>query len=738
MKKILLIIGALIFAMAFKVNAQPKFKANYYYDADSTRLEKMLITAKTDGDKISILNSLMAEYGSAADIEQLLQINKTAKLVNDVPYRKLLTIVKDTSLSFDKGLALYQQVINGFDAQDIELPGLLMNIREYYNALNRQDEKYKYFSQKLSFYLQHPRTFPGNIAACYHGIGGYYYSKGDYNTSITYYLKAAEAYKPLSASMYMNDLLVVGSNYNEWGNQQKALYYLKMALKEGNNKDILHNKYFAMLSLANVEYSLANYDASLNYLKFFDHTAQSTLSYIIPGGMLENLKALNYIALNRLPEAIDLLNKAKKQGDAGHTAIFNLSGYYEIDYGYYKYYMAIHQPARAIPYLLTAYQKAVASKSVTLKLKYLKELAYSYGTNGNTTNAWKYTIGYNKLRDSLEASTNKYKVAAYENEMRDRAQNKRVADLKQESILQSAAIGKRNMMIWFTFAGLLVVGVSLVFIYKQLQVNKKILLALRQTQTQLIQAEKMASLGELTAGIAHEIQNPLNFVNNFSEVNKEMVDELEEELKKGNIEEALAIAADIKGNQEKITHHGRRAEFIVKGMLEHSRTGTGEKQLTSINVLAEEFLKLSYHGLRAKDKAFNAELITRFDEHLPKINIAAQDIGRVLLNLFNNAFYTVNQKKKTAGPDYKPEVTVTTSTEKNNLIIKVKDNGNGIPDAIKEKIMQPFFTTKPTGEGTGLGLSLSYDIVVKGHGGSIKVDSVEGEGSEFIITLSLS
>jgi signal transduction histidine kinase len=260
---------------------------------------------------------------------------------------------------------------------------------------------------------------------------------------------------------------------------------------------------------------------------------------------------------------------------------------------------------------------------------------------------------------------------------------------------------------------------------------------LKSTQTQLIQSEKMASLGELTAGIAHEIQNPLNFVNNFSEVNKEMLDELDEELDKGDIAEAKAIASDIRQNEEKINHHGKRADFIVKGMLQHSRTSTGEKQLTNINILADEFLKLSYHGLRAKDKNFNAEMITRFDETLTKVNIAQQDIGRVLLNLFNNAFYAVNQKQKTAGPGYKPAVTVSTSAEKNNLIIKVKDNGDGIPGTIKDKIMQPFFTTKPTGEGTGLGLSLSYDIVVKGHKGSINVESNEGQYSEFTVTLPL-
>jgi signal transduction histidine kinase/ligand-binding sensor domain-containing protein len=261
---------------------------------------------------------------------------------------------------------------------------------------------------------------------------------------------------------------------------------------------------------------------------------------------------------------------------------------------------------------------------------------------------------------------------------------------------------------------------------------------LKQTQQQLIQSEKMASLGELAAGIAHEIQNPLNFVNNFSEVSAELVDDMQAELKNGDKDEAIAISDDIKQNLEKIRHHGKRADSIVKGMLEHSRAGSGERVPTDINALADEYMRLAYHGLRAKDKSFNAELVTHFDDKLPAINIVPQDISRVLLNLFNNAFYAVNQKSKTAGIDYKPQVRISTSAEKNNVIIKVKDNGNGIPAAIKDKIMQPFFTTKPTGEGTGLGLSLSYDIIVKGHNGSISVDTKEGEFTEFTIQLPLS
>jgi ligand-binding sensor domain-containing protein/signal transduction histidine kinase len=260
---------------------------------------------------------------------------------------------------------------------------------------------------------------------------------------------------------------------------------------------------------------------------------------------------------------------------------------------------------------------------------------------------------------------------------------------------------------------------------------------LKATQAQLIQSEKMASLGELTAGIAHEIQNPLNFVNNFSEVNIELIGELKEEINRGKQEEVNAIADYIALNEQKINFHGKRADAIVKGMLQHSRSSNGQKSPTDINLLADEFLRLSYHGLRAKDKSFNAEFITDLDNSLPKINVIAQDIGRVLLNLINNAFYAVSEKKKhmPGDQDFKPTVTVITKKDNNKVEIRVMDNGNGIPPDVMDKIFQPFFTTKPAGQGTGLGLSLSYDIITKGHGGEIKVETKEGEGTVFIIHL---
>jgi signal transduction histidine kinase len=271
-------------------------------------------------------------------------------------------------------------------------------------------------------------------------------------------------------------------------------------------------------------------------------------------------------------------------------------------------------------------------------------------------------------------------------------------------------------------------------IFEQKKKTEEALVELKSTQKQLIQTAKMASLGELTAGIAHEIQNPLNFVNNFSEVSNELIDEMKEELNKGDIDEAKAIAEDVKQNLEKINHHGKRADAIVKGMLQHSQTSTGKKEATGINALADEYLRIAYHGFRAKDNSFNATMKTDFDEAIGNINIIPQDIGRVLLNLYNNAFYTTNEKSKQHIEGYEPTISVSSKKVGDRVFINLKDNGNGIPQKIVDKIFQPFFTTKPTGQGTGLGLSLSYDII-KAQGGEIKVASKEGEGTEFIIQL---
>jgi signal transduction histidine kinase len=356
---------------------------------------------------------------------------------------------------------------------------------------------------------------------------------------------------------------------------------------------------------------------------------------------------------------------------------------------------------------------------------------------------FKYAILAIKAQDSLQALRVK-NLTEFQQLLL--SENKRIEALDDE---RNAKVSRLTNLGAISFA--ILIGIISILLYRNVRQSKlaninlieqkdklqQTLHQLQSTQSQLIQSEKMASLGELTAGIAHEIQNPLNFVNNFSEVSTELVKEMVQEVDKGNTDEVKAIANDVVQNLEKINHHGQRASDIVKGMLQHSRSSSGVKEPTDINALADEYFRLAYHGLRAKDKTFNATMKTDFDESIGKINIIPQDIGRVVLNLITNAFYAVNEKSKQGIADYEPTVSVVTKKVNHQVEIRVTDNGNGIPANIVDKIFQPFFTTKPTGQGTGLGLSLAYDIITKGHGGSIEVVSNEGEGSTFSIQLPI-
>ncbi len=412
-------------------------------------------------------------------------------------------------------------------------------------------------------------------------------------------------------------------------------------------------------------------------------------------------------------------------------------------------YQKLNKTDSVIDYAKKAFEEAKLDRNPDQVQRATTLLTEEYKQTGDFKNAFYYQQVTQAAKDSLfsEQKTLQVQNLSYNEEQR-----------KQDA--HAAEIAYQNRVRFYTLLGVigvfLLIAIILVYannrrrkanillqqqneqIDHQHKALEKTLSELKTTQTQLFQSEKMASLGELTAGIAHEIQNPLNFVNNFSEVNKDLLAELKEEIEKGNLDEVKEIADNVIANEEKISHHGKRADSIVKSMLEHSRNASGQKEPTDINQLADEYLRLSYHGLRAKDKSFNAELVTNFEKDMPKANLVQQDIGRVLLNLFNNAFYAVNEKTKTAADGYKPEISVSTSANGGWVTIQVKDNGTGIPNHIKDKIMQPFFTTKPTGEGTGLGLSLTYDMVVKGHGGSIDVDTREGEYTTFMVKLPIN
>jgi len=401
------------------------------------------------------------------------------------------------------------------------------------------------------------------------------------------------------------------------------------------------------------------------------------------------------------------------------------------------YYQTLGATDSGLYYAKKAYA-AASEFSITRKIMPVRILSQLY-IGHNADSALKYTKVYYAIRDSMH-SLDKMK----------RAQDFAFADQqRRQEIEKQKVIYRDNLRLYGLIAIIVFLVIMALFFWRNNRNKQKANLALRTqkeqlqktlqdlklTQQQLIQSEKMASLGELTAGIAHEIKNPLNFVNNFAEVNMDLLEEMQLEIKNGDSTEALAIAADIYQNMDKIKLHGARADGIVKSMLEHSRSGGGIKEPADLNKLTDEFLKLSYHGLRAKDRTFNVEIETNFDPKLPTISVMAQDIGRVLLNIINNAFYAVQQKQKQKGSSYKPLVKVATALKGNFVEVRVWDNGIGIPDAIKEKIMQPFFTTKPSGEGTGLGLSLSYDIVTKMHKGHIEVESKQGEYSEFKIAL---
>ena len=383
-----------------------------------------------------------------------------------------------------------------------------------------------------------------------------------------------------------------------------------------------------------------------------------------------------------------------------------------------------------------------------LLLRSYKALNISYKSEGIKDSALKYQELIIKMNDSLFNTKQAQQFQSIDfNEV-----------LRRREIEAAKKSFQNRLQSYGLLAGLLVFLLIAVFLWRSarqkqksyalikeqneqtdIQKNKveRTLEELKAAQAQLIQSEKMASLGELTAGIAHEIQNPLNFVNNFSDVNAELVDELKSELVTGNIQSAIELSDRIKDNEQKINHHGKRADDIVKGMLQHSRTSSGQKELTDINALCDEYLRLAFHGLRAKDKSFNARIEVNFDNSIGKINIVPQDIGRVLLNLFNNAFYAVMEKRKELNESYEPLVSVWTNKVDGKVEIHVKDNGVGISQKVVDKIFQPFFTTKPTGQGTGLGLSLSYDII-KAHGGEIKVETKEGDGSVFNIQIPLN
>jgi two-component system, NtrC family, sensor kinase len=523
--------------------------------------------------------------------------------------------------------------------------------------------------------------------------------------------------------------LSISNAYYYAGEKEPGLHYAEKAVFLANQLGDMRTLYLTSNSLASGYAAFDMPDSGLIYARRSLEYAYKLYDTFAISSSMSTLGE-NYIALKNYDEAIPVIRKS-------YLLALIVNNYSAVTWtlnDLAQIYQETNRPDSAIYYSQLAAGWSLKSGDKDQQVKAYEILFNSFEKTRQKDSVYKYFRLFSNSKDSLYSAQKAKQISAISFREQNRQQ-----ELEQERKEERIRIRTIAML-----AGLAVFFITAFILYrnnrqkhKANKILEKTLSDLKSTQSQLIQSEKMASLGELTAGIAHEIQNPLNFVNNFSEVNTELAGELLDAAAKGDLSEVRALAKSIRENEDKISSHGKRADGIVKSMLQHSRAGSGRKELTDINALCDEYLRLAYYGFRAKDKSFNASFKTDLDPSIPKIDVVPQDIGRVILNLINNAFHAVGEKAKTPEAGYEPEVTVSTSREKDRIQIKVKDNGNGIPDSIKEKIFQPFFTTKPTGQGTGLGLSLSYDIV-KAHGGEITVNSNDRRGSEFRIKLPIA
>jgi two-component system, NtrC family, sensor kinase len=574
------------------------------------------------------------------------------------------------------------------------------------------------------------------LANGYYSLANIYLHQGNLEEALKYQLQVLQIDEasgdPRNIGLSLNNLGIIMKELNR---DDEAIRYLERALSLFRDLDDKGNIAMALSNLGGLysqkgdqQKALDTFRRSLVIYEELKHDRGIALAYQHIGS-IERILGQTQNALRHNHQALSILQRIGLKKEISET-------YFETAMVHFE--MKNPDSARfCMTRSLALAQEVGDKKAIRRALKGLSDLE---ADNGNFKTAYEYFRSYHTVSDSILNESIADRMSQLETRYEVEKREAEISNLRtQQKLNRRLSQTLRWALIASGFLGILAVGFLSyrVWIHKKLlrveqAQNRKVEKAykeLKNAQNQLIHSEKMASLGELTAGIAHEIQNPLNFVNNFSEVNTELAGELLDAVAKGDLNEVQALAKSIRENEDKISSHGKRADGIVKSMLQHSRAGSGRKELTDINALCDEYLRLAYHGFRAKDKSFNAAFKTDLDPSLPKAEVVPQDIGRVILNLINNAFHEVNEKSKANGTGYEPQVIVSTSREEDRIQIKVKDNGNGIPDLIKEKIFQPFFTTKPTGSGTGLGLSLSYDIV-KAHGGDIKVETKKARPDE--------
>ncbi|RTQ51407.1 hypothetical protein EJV47_06270 [Hymenobacter gummosus] len=719
-----------------------------YWAADYDSLRRVLTRQRADTARLRTLVHLLdvtelTEARRRAEalplLDELLQLNqRQPRLADAAAYRQLRRGLGLWVQGTDdaQAMRLLHRAVSLFDSTRRPIPRLLIDLAPLYNRLHQSEERRRYFQRKLAYYQLHGPA--ENAAACHLVLGGSYRHLGDYNRAISSYLRAADLFQHFDRMLYTNELMVAGYTYADWGNSERALHYLLQAaeLEDRHHLEGLR-RFFTLRALSQLYQRQGQLAAADRYADLAlqaarrdsaDRPLYTTYALLQKGAVL--------VQQRQLGRAYGLLQRAQQLSDSLHLSISGRPGDFTIDETWARYHAARGDVDRAEQHWLQAYQKATASRFNMMRPRLLRELIRLYDARQQPEEFRHYTRIYLALTDSLAEAQNTFHVAQYEGERAEQAHAAQLAGLREQQAVQALRLRQRNGLLALALLTVAAVSGLGAVLYRQLRVNRQTLAELRKAQNQLVAAEKWAFVGEVSAGIAHELQNPLHFMKRFAEVSTTMLDGMQPAAdghRADNLQQEILVG--LKQNLQEISQHGLRASAIIRDMLAHSRAGTTHRQLTDLNALVREQARLAYEGLQAQDVHFHATLALELEAQLAPLSVVPQDLGRAVLNLLTNAFQAVRQRSRTAGPAYAPAVHISTRRLEGQVEIRVRDNGVGMNAAVQARIFQPFFTTKAVGEGTGLGLSLSHDIITKGHGGTLRVQTREGEFTEFIITL---
>lgn len=717
-----------------------------YWDADVDSLQQVLAGQRTDTARIRTLVHMLHvteltesshRQQAAKLLAELLRLNaRTQYLTDAAAYQQLQAGLQHWQQRQPAAaLAGLQEAIELFDKNRQPVPLLLIDLAPIFNELHESEGRMRYFQRKLRQY-QVAGGFPENEAACHLVLGGSYRHRGNYNQAISHYLRAADLFRRFNRRLYSNELMVAGNSYAEWGNPRKALHYLKLASRWNDQSRIAGlQRFYSERAIANLYLKQGDTAAAAHYVAKATHTARhdqlNAAQYTAYALLLQSELLL---ARQQPVAAGPLLVRAQQLADSLHMTITGRPGEFSLDATWARYYTASHNYPRAAAHWRRAYAQATASKLQMLRPQYLRELIRFEAAHGTASAARHYSLAYLALQDTLNAAQGGDLLAHYEAERVEQAQNEEIISLRHEREVQKLRLHQRSQLLALAVVALILISALGVVLYRQLRLHRRTLAQLRQTQNQLVQSEKWAFVGEVSAGIAHELQNPLNFMKRFAEVSTTLVDNMDQHADTPVLQDE--ILQGLRRNLQEISQHGLRASAIIHDMLEHARSGAGQRLPTDLNALVLGYLELARQSQEFRDKATEIRVETALASDLPAVPVLAPDLGRVLLNLFTNAFYAVLQRQQGGETGYSPVVSVSSAQLTGSVQVCVRDNGPGIPEEIQDDIFKPFFTTKPLGEGTGLGLSLSRDIV-QSHGGTLRVKSAAGQGTEFIVTLPL-